>query len=50
MRKLTYSHMFGGKTHPAAMELADRLSAMVPVEGGRVFLGNSAGVPGNWRS
>jgi 4-aminobutyrate--pyruvate transaminase len=41
MRKLTYSHLFGGKTHPAAMELADKLSAMVPVEGGRVFLGNS---------
>ena len=41
MRKLTFSHMFGGKTHPAAMELADKLSAMVPVEDGRVFLGNS---------
>jgi 4-aminobutyrate--pyruvate transaminase len=41
MRKLTYSHMFGGKTHPAAMELADKLSAMVPVSDGRVFLGNS---------
>jgi 4-aminobutyrate--pyruvate transaminase len=41
MHKLTYSHMFGGKTHPAAMELADKLSAMVPVDDGRVFLGNS---------
>jgi len=41
MRKLTYSHMFGGKTHPAAMELADKLSAMVPISDGRVFLGNS---------
>ena len=41
MRKLTYSHMFGGKTHPAAMELADALSAMVPISDARVFLGNS---------
>jgi 4-aminobutyrate--pyruvate transaminase len=41
MRKLTYSHLFGGKTHPAAAKLADQLSAMVPIEDGRVFLGNS---------
>jgi adenosylmethionine-8-amino-7-oxononanoate aminotransferase len=41
MRTLAYSHMFGGKTHPAAMELADRLSAMVPIENAQVFLGNS---------
>ena len=41
MRELTYSHMFGGKTHPAAMALADQLSAMVPISDARVFLGNS---------
>lgn len=41
MRTLTYSHMFGGKTHPAAMELADKLSAMVPMSNAQVFLGNS---------
>ena len=35
------SHMFGGKTHASAMELADKLSAMVPMSDGRVFLGNS---------
>ncbi|MEM6544606.1 MAG: aminotransferase class III-fold pyridoxal phosphate-dependent enzyme, partial [Pseudomonadota bacterium] len=29
------------KTHPAAMELADKLAAMVPVDRARVFLGNS---------
>jgi len=29
MRTLSFSHMFGGKTHPEAMKLADRLSAMV---------------------
>ncbi|MEO0438173.1 MAG: aminotransferase [Pseudomonadota bacterium] len=41
MQTLTYCHMFGGKTHPAAMELADKLAAMVPVDRARVFLGNS---------
>ncbi|MEM6301218.1 MAG: aminotransferase class III-fold pyridoxal phosphate-dependent enzyme, partial [Pseudomonadota bacterium] len=41
MQTLTYCHMFGGKTHPAAMELADKLAAMVPIDRARVFLGNS---------
>ena len=41
MRELSFSHMFGGKTHTSAMELADKLSAMVPMSDGRVFLGNS---------
>ncbi|MBX2859182.1 MAG: aminotransferase class III-fold pyridoxal phosphate-dependent enzyme [Cellvibrionaceae bacterium] len=41
MRKLTYSHLFGGKTHPAAMALADKLSAMVPIDNAKVFFGNS---------
>jgi adenosylmethionine-8-amino-7-oxononanoate aminotransferase len=41
MRNLAYSHMFGGKTHPVAMELADKLSAMVPVADAQVFFGNS---------
>lgn len=41
MRDLSFSHMFGGKTHPAAMELADKLAAMVPIDDARVFLGNS---------
>jgi adenosylmethionine-8-amino-7-oxononanoate aminotransferase len=41
MRTLAYSHMFGGKTHPAAMELADKLAAMVPVPNAQVFFGNS---------
>ena len=41
MRELSFSHMFGGKTHASAMELADKLSAMVPMSDGRVFLGNS---------
>ena len=41
MRKLPYSHMFGGKTHRVGMELADKLAAMVPVKDARVFFGNS---------
>jgi adenosylmethionine-8-amino-7-oxononanoate aminotransferase len=41
MRQLSFSHMFGGKTHPAAMELADKLAALVPIDDARVFLGSS---------
>lgn len=41
MRTLTFSHMFGGKTHPSAMELADKLAGMVPVADARVFFGSS---------
>jgi 4-aminobutyrate--pyruvate transaminase len=41
MRDLSFSHMFGGKTHPAAIELADKLAAMAPVDDARVFLGAS---------
>lgn len=41
MRELTYCHMFGGKTHPAAMELADKLTRMVPMQDAHVFFGNS---------
>ena len=41
MRELSFSHMFGGKTHASAIELADKLAAMVPMQDGRVFLGNS---------
>jgi len=41
MRELSFSHMFGGKTHPAAIELADKLADMVPIENAKVFLGNS---------
>jgi len=41
MRELSFSHMFGGKTHSSAIELADKLAAMMPMQDGRVFLGNS---------
>ena len=41
MRELSFNHMFGGKTHSVAIELADKLADMVPMDNARVFLGNS---------
>ena len=41
LRKLPYSHMFGGRTHQVAMNLADRLSEMVPVSDAKMFFANS---------
>ncbi|MGB1090605.1 MAG: aminotransferase [Oceanobacter sp.] len=41
MQTLSYAHMFGGKVHEPGMQLADRISAMVPVENARVFMGSS---------
>ena len=41
MHKLTFSHMFGGKSHPSAIDLSEKLSAMVPVENAHIFFGHS---------
>lgn len=41
MRELSFSHMFGGKTHPAAIDLANTLAEMVPIDDARVFFGSS---------
>ncbi|BBB26681.1 aminotransferase [Amphritea japonica] len=41
MGKLSYSHMFGGKTHQVGIDLSEKLTAMVPVENAKVFFGNS---------
>ncbi|SIS46548.1 aminotransferase [Neptunomonas antarctica] len=41
MSKLSFSHMFGGKTHQVGIDLAEKLSAMVPVENAKIFFGNS---------
>lgn len=41
MSNLSYSHMFGGKTHQVGIDLADKLAAMVPVDNAKVFFGNS---------
>jgi len=41
LHTIAYTHAFGGKTHPNAMRLADRLSAMLPIENAHLFFGNS---------
>ncbi len=41
MRQLSFSHMFGGKTHPTAIALADKLAGMLPMQDPVVFFGNS---------
>ncbi|MBQ0757981.1 MAG: aminotransferase class III-fold pyridoxal phosphate-dependent enzyme [Amphritea sp.] len=41
MSKLSYSHMFGGKTHQVGIDLSEKLTARVPVENAKVFFGNS---------
>jgi adenosylmethionine-8-amino-7-oxononanoate aminotransferase len=39
MRELSFSHMFGGKTHDSAMMLADKLASMVPMKNAAGFSG-----------
>ena len=39
--KLSYTHMFGGKTHQPGMDLADKLASMVPIDDAHIFFGNS---------
>ena len=41
MRKMSYTHLFGGKAHRPGMELAEKLSSMVPTKDAKVFFGNS---------
>jgi len=41
MSKLTFSHMFGGKTHQVAIDLADKLAAMIPMQDAVLSFGNS---------
>lgn len=36
-----FGHMFGGKTHQVAIDLADKLAGMVDIEGAKVFFGSS---------
>ena len=38
---LSYTHLFGGKAHQGAIDLADKLAAMVPVRDARIFFGNT---------
>ena len=41
LSRLSFSHTFGGKSHQPVIDLADKLSAMVPVKDAMVFFGNS---------
>ncbi|MFK8253390.1 aspartate aminotransferase family protein [Ancylobacter terrae] len=41
MRKLPFTHLFGGKSHDPAIELADKLKEMAPVPISKVFFTNS---------
>lgn len=41
LETLSYSHLFGGRTHPVVMELADKLAAMVPIKDAKIFFSNS---------
>ena len=41
MSKLTFSHMFGGKTHSVGIELADKLAEMIPMADAVLSFGNS---------
>ena len=41
LKTLSYSHMFGGRTHKVVIELADKLIEMLPIENGKVFFANS---------
>jgi 4-aminobutyrate--pyruvate transaminase len=41
MKKLSFSHLFAGKSHGPAIALADKLAGMAPFHASRVFFGNS---------
>jgi 4-aminobutyrate--pyruvate transaminase len=41
MRKLSFSHLFSGKSHDGAIELAEKLKEISPVETSKVFFCNS---------
>src|SRR5262245_9768755 len=41
MRKLAFAHIFGGKSHDGAIELAERLKELAPAPTSKVFFCNS---------
>ena len=41
MRKLSYGHLFAGKSHEPGLELAEKLKQLVPFPVGKVFFGCS---------
>ncbi|HEX6996646.1 MAG TPA: aminotransferase [Gammaproteobacteria bacterium] len=41
LRKLSFTHLFAGKSHEPGIRLAERLVRMAPFDASRVFFGNS---------
>ena len=41
MRKLSFGHIFGGKSHEPGIALAEKLKEMAPMPVGKVFFANS---------
>src|SRR5262249_27453777 len=41
MRKLSFSHLFGAKSHDPAIELAERLKEIAPVPASKIFFCSS---------
>ena len=41
MSRLSYTHMFAGRTHQAGIDLADKLAEIVPTPDAKTFFGNS---------
>ena len=41
MRRLSYCHTFGGRTHQTVIDLADQLANIVLIDNASVFFGNS---------
>ncbi len=50
MRKLSFGHIFGGKSHEPGIALAEKLKEMAPFPVGKVFFANSAARPMTARS
>jgi 4-aminobutyrate--pyruvate transaminase len=46
IKKLSFGHLFAGRSHEPAIALANKLSRLAPFDNGRVFFGNS-GSDGN---
>ena len=41
LKTLSYSHMFGGRTHNVVIQLAEQLSDILPVKNSKIFFANS---------
>ena len=41
LHQLSFSHLFGGKSHGPGVALANKIAAMVPIKDAKVFFGNS---------